>query len=303
MVDVEDESDVSYSKEYILNEALPYFQDNNQDAIWDLAHLKRYVKLSGELKNTGSYYYTGDVNTDGTPHGNGLAIYEDNCYYYGQWENGVRSGEGRWFHFYIGVKDQSNAMGKYMAHSYSGSWKNNLPDGSGYDFLAFVKESSKVPVILLTANDLEIDQVTGLSLGADDYITKPFSLAVLRARIEVQKRRIREQRENQSIKSILPNCYVIENLKFDFERLCFFKGEEELSLSRNEQRLLQIFLKNQGRILTREILMERLWQDGAEFVDENALSVTINRLRKKIEGETKYIQTVYGQGYIWRKEE
>ena len=67
----------------------------------------------------------------------------------------------------------------------------NLPDGSGYDFLAFVKESSKVPVILLTANDLEIDQVTGLSLGADDYITKPFSLAVLRARIEVQKRRIR----------------------------------------------------------------------------------------------------------------
>ncbi len=131
VVDVEDESDVSYSKEYILNEALPYFQDNNQDAIWDLAHLKRYVKLSGELKNTGSYYYTGDVNTDGTPHGNGLAIYEDNCYYYGQWENGVRSGEGRWFHFYIGVKDQSNAMGKYMAHSYSGSWKNNLPDGSG----------------------------------------------------------------------------------------------------------------------------------------------------------------------------
>ena len=120
----------------------------------------------------------------------------------------------------------------------------NLPDGSGYDFLAFVKESSKVPVILLTANDLEIDQVTGLSLGADDYITKPFSLAVLRARIEVQKRRILEQRENQSIKSILPNCYVIENLKFDFERLCFFKGEEELSLSRNEQRLLQIFLKN-----------------------------------------------------------
>ena len=96
---------------------------------------------------------------------------------------------------------------------------------------------------------------------------------------------------------------VIENLKFDFERLCFFKGEEELSLSRNEQRLLQIFLKNQGRILTREILMERLWQDGAEFVDENALSVTINRLRKKIEGEDKYIQTVYGQGYIWRKEE
>lgn len=179
----------------------------------------------------------------------------------------------------------------------------NLPDGSGYDFLALVKESSKIPVILLTANDLEIDQVTGLSLGADDYITKPFSLAVLRARIEVQKRRLQEQRESQNTKSVLPNCYVIDDLKFDFEQLCFLKGEEELSLSRNEQRLLQIFLKNQGRILTREILMERLWQDGADFVDENALSVTINRLRKKIEGGAKYIQTVYGQGYIWRKEE
>ena len=179
----------------------------------------------------------------------------------------------------------------------------NLPDGSGLELLRTLRQNgTSTPAILLTANDLELDEVTGLEAGADDYITKPFSLAVLRARIEVQKRRIREQRENQSIKSILPNCYVIENLKFDFERLCFFKGEEELSLSRNEQKLLQIFLKNQGRILTREILMERLWQDGAEFVDENALSVTINRLRKKIEGETKYIQTVYGQGYIWRKE-
>lgn len=178
-----------------------------------------------------------------------------------------------------------------------------LPVYDGFEVLSRIREFSSMPVIMLTAKGDDMDKILGLEYGADDYITKPFSLAVLRARIEVQKRRIREQRENQSIKSILPNCYVIENLKFDFERLCFFKGEEELSLSRNEQKLLQIFLKNQGRILTREILMERLWQDGAEFVDENALSVTINRLRKKIEGGTKYIQTVYGQGYVWRKEE
>ena len=178
-----------------------------------------------------------------------------------------------------------------------------LPYRNGDTVLTAVRECSTVPIIVISAKGTTQNKVDLLRLGADDYITKPFSLAVLRARIEVQKRRIREQRENQSIKSILPNCYVIDDLKFDFERLCFFKGEEELSLSRNEQRLLQIFLKNQGRILTREILMERLWQDGAEFVDENALSVTINRLRKKIEGETKYIQTVYGQGYIWRKEE
>ena len=120
VVDVEDENDVAYSKEYILNEALPYFADNNQDAIWDLAHLKRYVKLSEELKGTDQYYYNGDVNSDGKPDGQGLAIYEDNSYYYGGWSDGVRTGNGTWFRFYIGRKNKTNAMGKYIAHSYSG---------------------------------------------------------------------------------------------------------------------------------------------------------------------------------------
>lgn len=131
VVDVEDENDVSYTKEYILDEALPYFADNNQDAIWDLAHLKRYVKLSAQLENTNSYYYNGDVDSEGKPHGKGLAIYEDNSYYYGDWVNGVRSGEGTWFKFYIGKKNKTNAMGKYMAHSYAGAWTDDLPNGQG----------------------------------------------------------------------------------------------------------------------------------------------------------------------------
>ncbi len=131
VIDIEDENDVAYTKEFILNEALPYFADNNQDAIWDLAHLKRYVKLSSELEGTGQYYYTGDVNSDGQPEGKGLAIYEKNSYYYGDWSDGARSGEGVWFRFYIGQKDETNAMGKYMAHSYSGSWANDLPNGQG----------------------------------------------------------------------------------------------------------------------------------------------------------------------------
>ncbi len=131
VVDVEDENDVAYSKEYILNEALPYFADNNQDAIWDLAHLKRYVKLSEELKGTDQYYYNGDVNSDGKPDGQGLAIYEDNTYYYGGWSDGVRTGNGTWFRFYIGRKNKTNAMGKYIAHSYSGEWVNDLPNGQG----------------------------------------------------------------------------------------------------------------------------------------------------------------------------
>lgn len=131
IVDIEDENDVAYTKEFILNEALPYFADNNQDAIWDLAHLKRYVKLSSELEGTGQYYYMGDVNDNGRPDGKGLAIYEKNSYYYGDWSDGSRSGEGMWFKFYIGQKDKDNAMGVYMAHSYSGSWANDLPNGQG----------------------------------------------------------------------------------------------------------------------------------------------------------------------------
>ena len=131
VVDVEDENDISYSKEFILNEALPYFADNRQDAIWDLAHLKRYVKLSSELKNTNQYYYIGDVNSDGQPNGKGLAIYEDNSYYYGDWAGGVRSGIGTWFRFYINEKSKRNAMGVYTEHSYAGEWKDNLPNGQG----------------------------------------------------------------------------------------------------------------------------------------------------------------------------
>lgn len=131
VVDVEDENDVSYTKEYILNEALPYFADNNQDAIWDLAHLKRYVKLSSSLEGTNQYYYAGDVDGSGRPNGKGLAIYEDNSYYYGDWSGGVRSGQGTWYRFYITEKSKRNAMGKYMAHSYAGEWANDLPNGQG----------------------------------------------------------------------------------------------------------------------------------------------------------------------------
>lgn len=127
----EDETDVSYSKEFILNEAFPYFEDNRQDAIWDLAHLKRYVKLSSGLKNTNQYYYMGDVNSDGKPNGKGLAIYEDNTYYYGDWVGGVRSGSGTWYRYYINEKSKRNAMGIYTAHIYAGEWADDLPNGSG----------------------------------------------------------------------------------------------------------------------------------------------------------------------------
>ena len=176
----------------------------------------------------------------------------------------------------------------------------NLPDGSGYDYLKFVRDRSNVPVLILTANDLEMDEVTGLTLGADDFLTKPFSLAVLRARVASLIRRSEITKEASGGASGENSLiYELDDMTFDFDKLIFTKGNEEIVLSVNEQRLLKIFLDNKGRVLTRNLLMDRLWGNDGEFVDENALSVTINRLRSKLEDGAgkKHISTVYGQGY------
>lgn len=169
----------------------------------------------------------------------------------------------------------------------------NLPDGSGYEYLEWVRARSGIPVLMLTANDMEIDEVTGLSLGADDYMTKSFSIAVLRARIQALRRRLGEKNKN---------AYAGDGFSFDFEKLKFFANGQEIFLSVNEQRLLRLLVDNPGRILTREVLVDRIWGDG-EYVDENALSVTVRRLRAKLEDEETHgscIQTVYGQGYMWK---
>ena len=181
----------------------------------------------------------------------------------------------------------------------------NLPDGIGYDYLKYVRERSNVPVLILTANDLEMDEVTGLTMGADDFLTKPFSLAVLRARVTALIRRSQMTGNATSgdaqAEAVNDNSaiYEIDDMVFDFDKLIFRKGEEEIFLSVNEQRLLKVFLDNKGMILTRDALIERLWGDSGEYVEENALSVTVNRLRSKIEssGTAKHINTVYGQGY------
>ncbi|MBO4336492.1 MAG: response regulator transcription factor [Lachnospiraceae bacterium] len=179
----------------------------------------------------------------------------------------------------------------------------NLPDGIGYDYLKYVRERSDVPVLILTANNLEMDEVTGLTMGADDFLTKPFSLAVLRARVNALVRRSRMSGnagdEKQSPASEKSGVYEIDDMVFDFEKLSFRKGDDELFLSVNEQKLLKVFLDNKGMLLTRDTLIERLWGDSGEYVEENALSVTVNRLRSKIEssGGDKHINTVYGQGY------
>ena len=169
----------------------------------------------------------------------------------------------------------------------------NLPDGSGLDLLNEVRKISAVPIILLTANDMEMDIVTGLESGADDYITKPFSLAVLRARVNAQLRR------SISAKS---TCTEIDSFQFDFDRMEFRKDGQLVELSKTEQKLLRILVENRGQTLTRAVLVDRIWTDGADYVDENALSVTVKRLRDKLEdtpSSPKYLKTVYGIGYTW----
>ncbi len=169
----------------------------------------------------------------------------------------------------------------------------NLPDGNGMELLQEIRAVSSVPVIVLTANDMETDIVAGLESGADDYVTKPFSLAVLRARVHTQLRRQEVKKEE------LVHLGVFT---FDFSEMKFYKGDTELELSKTEQKLLKMLTAHPGITMERAVLVDRIWTDGAEYVDENALSVTVRRLRGKLEDDPskpQYIKTVYGIGYVW----
>lgn len=172
----------------------------------------------------------------------------------------------------------------------------NLPDGSGLDFCREIRKTSRVPIALLTAKDMELDIVSGLESGADDYITKPFSLMVLRARIRALLRRnVPEQRSEYR-----KGCF-----QFLFDRMEFYKNGQAVDLSKTERRILHLLVFHEGQIITRERLMDWVWPDGAEYVEDNALSVGIRRLRDKLEdtpSRPEYIRTVYGKGYVWEME-
>ncbi len=164
----------------------------------------------------------------------------------------------------------------------------NLPDGNGVEFLVEYRKNYNTKIMLVTANDMETDIVTGLESGADDYITKPFSLAVLRARVNTQLR----QKSSE-------NVYKEGKFNFDFDKMEFFVSGKMLELSKTEQKLLKLFTDNKGITLKRENLVDRVWTDALEYVDENALSVSVKRLRLKL-GEDSCIKTVYGIGYVWQ---
>ncbi len=167
----------------------------------------------------------------------------------------------------------------------------NLPDGNGIDFMTEIRKTDTVPIILLTANKMEMDIVSGLELGANDYITKPFSLMVLRARVGVQLRN-----EKTS-----PGVYRNGDFYFDFDKMEFMKGRNILELSKTEQRLLRCLIENKGKNLSRGQLIDYIWQGDTEYVEEHALTVVVNRLRNKLGNDTECIKTVYGVGYTWMR--
>lgn len=175
----------------------------------------------------------------------------------------------------------------------------NLPDGSGFDFCKKLREESDIPIIFLTANDMELDIVRGLEMGGDDYITKPFSLMVLRARVNsVLRRRQSERQAAGRAAEKRELVLAIDDLLLDFENMAFMREGEAVSLSKTEQKLLKILVVNRGQTLSKERLLDKVWE--TEFVDEHALPVTIKRLRDKL--KTSRIKSIYGIGYTWEKE-
>ncbi len=169
----------------------------------------------------------------------------------------------------------------------------NLPDGDGRDFLKDILAGQPVPVLLLTARDSEEDMLRGYSAGCDDYVTKPFSMSVLIMKIGA----VLKRSEGSSRK-----MYAAGGLIYDFENKALIRSGAEVSLTALEISLLETFLYHRGIVLTREILLDKIWDAKERYVEDRTLNVTVRRLRKKIEDnpeEPKHIKTVFGIGYKW----
>lgn len=170
-----------------------------------------------------------------------------------------------------------------------------LPDCSGFDLCKSIRQYFPNPIIMLTAYDNEEDIIRGLELGADDYVTKPYSLRVLLSRIHTQIRRIKKEDNPHS--SILKSG----DLEIDLEHKTVLLEGDELSISGTEFDLCAALAMSDCRIMPRDMLLENVWDSKGKYVDDNTLSVHVSRLRKKlgVYGDTPYIDTVKGIGYRW----
>ncbi len=172
----------------------------------------------------------------------------------------------------------------------------NLPDGSGLKFCEDIRKISNVLIVFLTVLEREIDIVTGYEIGADDYITKPFSLMVFISKINALIKRL-DNNTNTG------NCITCNNIVLNMIEMKLFKDKEEIALSKSEYKLVKYMMENNKQILTKEQLLTHLW-DNDKYVEENALAVNIKRIRAKVENNPstpEYIKTVRGVGYVWAK--
>lgn len=171
----------------------------------------------------------------------------------------------------------------------------SLPDGSGYDLCKKIKEKGDTPVIFLTARDDEGSTVMGLDMGADDYITKPFRIRELHSRIKSVLRRTARGKSDKDLDLI-----KVDNITVNLKEAKVERNGEDIYLTALEYRLFLILLHNQGRVLSREQLLESIWDVSGDFVNDNTLTVYIKRLRDKIEEDPQspiIIKTVRGMGY------
>lgn len=168
----------------------------------------------------------------------------------------------------------------------------NLPDGSGIDLCKMLR--GKVPVIFLTASDTEENVIEGFKQGCDDYISKPFSVEILYQRIKAVLRRSQTEKEN--------DIFTYKELSVDFSRMLVMVSGSPVKLSATEYKLLELLIKNKGQVLTRNRIIEKIWDCNENYIDENTLNVHIRRLRQKIETDPKNPQlvvTVFGIGYTF----
>lgn len=166
----------------------------------------------------------------------------------------------------------------------------NLPDGSGLDFCREIRQTSEVPVLFLTANDTEEDMLDGFAAGCDDYISKPFSLPVLRQKVQA----ILKRTSSDQVK------IKYKELEVDTDKCIVLLKGHEIHLTATEYRLLHYLIQNKGRVVTRAMLLECLWDIDGNFIDDNTVRVHITRLRKKLnDEEQQYIVTVFGIGYMF----
>lgn len=199
----------------------------------------------------------------------------------------------RWGFSAVGVKDLSNVMEQFhQVKPQIVLMDISLPFYNGYYWCSEIRKISKIPIIFLSSNSENMDIVMAINMGGDDYITKPFPMEVLVAKVQALLRRTYDYRPQT-------NQLEHKGAVLDLNDASLYYQDEKIELTKNEFRILEILIKNKNEVVSRERIMKKLW-DNNSFIDDNTLTVNMNRLRRKLEGKglNGFIETKKGLGYI-----